>query len=217
MSSQERTASLETELCAWRINSQLYPGWLIAPYQTRDRVWQHTRYWLDAAIQSGESWSSCQVIILWRELSWRLESCLQLVPDQAVRRLQCAVDGVGDNHGTEELMFDVEPLQEETWPRELRLSSRELREDWIECMLALLQSYRLRPDLTAFQKITDRLRSADYLSQNQQCHMSYQSCLVALAELDREESDIASGDVARGSGRSVLAGKESRSVFGARR
>ena len=188
MSSQERTASLETELCAWRVNRQLYPGWIIAPYQTRDRVWQHTRYWLDAAIQSGESWSSCQVIILWRELSWRLESCLQLVPDQAVRRLQCSVDSVGDNHGTEELMFDVEPLQDETWPRELRLSSRELREDWIECMLALLQSYRLRPDLTAFQKITDRLRSADYLSQNQQCHMSYQSCLVALAELDREKA-----------------------------
>ena len=188
MSSQEKTASLGTELCAWRINRQLYPGWLIAPYQTRDRLWQHTRYWLDAAIQSGESWSASQVIILWRELAWRLECCLQLVPDQAVRRLQCAVDSVEDNCRTEQLMFDVASLQEETWPRELRLSSSELREDWIECMLALLQSYRLRPDLAAFQKITDRLRSLDYLSQNQQCHMSYQSCLVALAELDRERA-----------------------------
>ena len=190
MSSQQNAASLRNELCTWNVNRQLYSGWLIAPHQTRDNIWRHSRYWFDSAIQAGESWSSSQVIILWRELAWRLETCLQIVPDQAVEQLQRAVDSVEENHETGELMFDVQSLQEETWPDELKLSANELREGWIECMLALLQSYRLRPDLIAFQKIADRLHALDYLSQNQRCHISYQTCLVALAEMDRERATV---------------------------
>ncbi len=188
MISQEKTVALQTELCAWRFNRQLYPGWLIAPYQTRDRVWLHTRYWLDYAIESAKNWPSAQVIILWRELAWRLETCLQLVPDQALEGLRCALDGVGEYEDAGCLKFDVRSLQEESWPRELRLKSQQLREDWIECMLVLLQAYRLRPDLTTFQDIAEQLHSLDYLSTNQKCQLLYQSCLVALAELDRDRA-----------------------------
>lgn len=188
MSTAQEKATLKSELCAWRVNRQLYPGWLVAPYGTRNRVWHHSRYWLDPAIDAGESWPSTQFIILWRELAWRLETSLQLVPDQAATGLRRAVDDVGGNHKVGELKFDVGALKEDTWPKELRLSPGELREDWIECMLVLLRSYRLRPDLSAFQEIADRLHSLDYLSQNQRCHISYQACLVALAELDREKA-----------------------------
>ena len=188
MSSAETTATLKSELCAWRVNRQLYPGWLVAPYGARNRVWHQSRYWLDFAIEAGEIWSSPKLIILWRELAWRLETCLQLVPDQAVSGLRRAVDDVVESQEDGELKFDLHSLKEENWPKELRLSFGELREAWIECMLVLLQSYRLRPDLSAFQEITDRLSSIDYLSQNQKCHVSYQSCLVALAELDRESA-----------------------------
>lgn len=138
-------------------------------------------------MESTETWSSSQTIILWRELSWRLETCLQFVPDQAVDMLQLAVDSVETNRLSSELLFDIQTLQEGSWPKELSISPKELREDWIECMLALLVSYRIRPNLTSFKKVTDRLHTLEYLTNNQQCQMLYQSCLVALAEMDREK------------------------------
>ena len=184
----DKMPALRKELCVWRANRQLYPGWLIAPYQTRDKIWQHSRYWLDLAIQSGQEWSSSQVVILWRELSWRLETSLQLVPDEAVQPLQHAVDSVHGSHETDDFLFDIPSLDEDTWPKEMKLPSQEVREDGIECMLTLLQSYRYRPDLVAFQELVERLHALEYLSQNQRCQVLYQSCLVALAEMDREKA-----------------------------
>ena len=190
MGSNENMTSLQNELCVWRANRLLYPGWLIAPYQTRDKIWLRSRYWLDLAIEAGESWPPSQVVILWRELSWRLETCLQLIPDEAVNSLHRAVDSVERNDETGEFLFDVRSLRDMTGPNELKLPSQELREAWIECVLALLLSYRFRPDVVAFQGIAERLYALEYLSQNQRCQVLYQSCLVALAEMDREKATL---------------------------
>ena len=190
MDATAQMASLRNELCVWRSNRRLYPGWLIAPYQTRDTLWRRTRYWLDLATQAGEEWTSSQALVLWRELAWRLETCLHLVPDNAVNALRNSIEGVERHQETREPIFEIESFMDENWPVELKLSSQELQEDWIECMLSLLLSYRFRPDLSAFQTIVERLNELEYLSQNQECEVLYQSSLVALAEMDRETATL---------------------------
>ena len=54
---------LREQLCYWRHNRRLYPGWLIAPYQTRDKVWLNTKYWVDTAFAIQDDWSCVQQLV----------------------------------------------------------------------------------------------------------------------------------------------------------
>ena len=177
---------LVEQICAWRHNRRLYPGWLIAPYQTREKVWTNTRGWLKVAVGAVETWPSAHSILLWRELSWRFGICLQVFPNGIIDLIQKATDDIGERFVHSNSGEQVGLVASNGWPDSLIPSSMELREDWIECNLVQLGGFRIRPDIDAFQTLADTLLNLEFLSQDQRSCVLYHSCLAALSELDRE-------------------------------
>lgn len=181
---------LREQLGCWRHNRRLYPGWLIAPYQTRDRVWLNTEYWIDTAIAVQDDWSFVQQLVLWRELAWRLQLCLQVLPSHALPVLRRVVDS---NEVHEVLTKERESLAQyfssfDNWPTELHQKPEELREDWVALQLVYLAACRIQPDIECFNRLRDLLIRCEYLTQDQTSEVSYHSCLQAIAEFDRERA-----------------------------
>lgn len=181
--------ALKAELHAWRHNRHLYPGWLLAPYQTREKIWNNTKHWLGVAIAANSAWSDPQLLVLWREITWRLGICLQIVPDEALDTIRNIVgkweDLIHDSEEADDREFFPET---EGWPSEFLSNNQELRESWLACKLALLQGYCIRPDIVAFEEIENQLYVTPHLSEDQHCFVLYQSCLRAMAELDSERT-----------------------------
>lgn len=181
---------LREQLCHWRHNRHLFPGWLIAPYQTRDKIWLNTKYWIDTAISVHDNWSSVQQLVLWRELAWRLQLCLQVLPQRSLDLLRNIIES---DEVQEILKKNQKSLAQyfskmDDWPVELRPESNELRQDWIAVQLVYLAACRIQPDIEYFNKLRDSLIHYEYLSQDQVSEISYQSCLQAIAEFDRERA-----------------------------
>ena len=181
---------LREQLGYWRHNRRLYPGWLIAPYQTRDKVWSNTKYWIETAIAVQDDWSLVQQLVLWRELAWRLQLCLQVFPSHALHVLRRIVDS---NEVHEVLKKEKKALalyfsSIDDWPTELHQKPDELREDWVAIQLVYLAACRIQPDIECFNRLRDSLMQCEYLTQDQKSEVSYQSCLQAIAEFDRERA-----------------------------
>ena len=184
---KNRTERLLNELSVWRHNRLLYPGWVLAPYQVRDQVWLHTKYWVDTAVAVEQNWLPGQLLVLWRELSWRLNLCLQLIPSSAFATLQRIVDNnviLDAIQDRSTALVELFP-HDNSWPEDLRFETATLRQEWIACALQYLSASRVRPDIEGFEKSIATLVNIGGLTQDQQCALSYQRCLHALAELNR--------------------------------
>lgn len=184
-----RLQALKGQLHAWRHNRALYPGWLLAPYQTREKIWGNTKRWLGVALEANGVWSQQQLLVLWRELTWRLAICLQVVPDDAldqIRRIVDELEELDDDSG----VVDVAEFfpTKEGWPKNFAATAQELRDCWLACKFALLQGYRIRPNIEAFKEIESQLYAMRELSGDQQCFVLHQSCLCAIAELDTDRT-----------------------------
>ena len=181
--------ALKEELPAWRHNRSLYPGWLLAPYQTREKLWNNTKHWLSVAIAANATWSERQVLVLWRELTWRLGICLQIVPDEVLDTIRRIVEELGDwtHDGVKVDVGEIFPVTE-GWPGDFAPAAQEVQECWLACKLALLQGYRIRPDIEAFEEVENQLYAIRELSVDQRCFVLYQSCLRAMAELDTDRT-----------------------------
>ena len=183
--------ALKHEVYVWRHNRLLYPGWLLAPYQTREKIWNNTKHWLDVAISANSVWTEPQLLVLWRELSWRLRTCLQILPDEALDEIREIVDKWWDCRRDSGVEGGREFFPKaEGWPKDFEPRNQELRECWLACKFALLQGYRMRPDIAAFEEIESQLYGMPQLSGDQHCFVLYQSCLRAMAELDRDRAQL---------------------------
>lgn len=184
---EEVEEQLIEALDAWRHNRELYPGWLIAPAETRLQLWRRTSDRI-FGLEVADDWSAARQLVLWREIAWRLEACLLPLPDENVNRIQGVLDHLrgilfeqGDN--SPPLFFD-----DESWPKSLSPSRSELRQDFLALQLRLLRSYRVRPNIEVFERCASDVERIARSSPDTIAHLQYQRCLRALAELDRENA-----------------------------
>lgn len=185
----DENAELISALVAWRHNRRLYPGWLVAPSETRARVWRTTQEWLFGLTKRfglgvSDDWSAPQQLVLWRELAWRCETSLCPLPDEYVDHIQSVLDHL------REVLFgqgDGKPplfKEDVNWPETLSPSASELRKDFQAVQLSLLRSYRLRPDVEAFERCALDIERISGGASVASPDLQYQRCLRALAELD---------------------------------
>ncbi|MDB5318342.1 MAG: hypothetical protein JWO24_4186 [Rhodospirillales bacterium] len=72
----ERVAELAEATTAWATNRMRYPGWLVAPKEVRDRVWQGTSLWLGSVSVLLEAMPPRERLLALGEVLWRLDLCL---------------------------------------------------------------------------------------------------------------------------------------------
>lgn len=60
---------------SWKHDRELYPGWIVAPEDVRERVWVDTSHWIGHISDLTNEWSEPARLLLLHELNWRLELC----------------------------------------------------------------------------------------------------------------------------------------------
>lgn len=60
----------------WRFEREHYPGWVIAPVDTRRTIWSGTEHWIYSLVNLSKEWSPIDRIRVFREINWRLNTAL---------------------------------------------------------------------------------------------------------------------------------------------
>ena len=60
----------------WQFERNRYPGWVIAPEDTRRTIWTETEHWIDSLMDLSKAGSSIDRIRVFREINWRLNTAL---------------------------------------------------------------------------------------------------------------------------------------------
>jgi len=167
----------------WSHNRRLYPGWLIAPHEVRERIWHSTRWWIGATVSASQRVEADEGLWLLYELNWRLErSLLPMFEDVAAAAEKVLLTwcrGADDAKGPAcvELPSDV--------PDEALAKPRPpIRTMWKELAFAVLRFHREERHRDAFGTWLDRAAKAEPLSEDERARVCYERALHALSDLD---------------------------------
>jgi hypothetical protein len=166
---------------AWAANHQLYPGWIIAPYQNRRTVWSYNQFWVKPALESLQHLPHDKRLELLDELNWRLETALvPLLPDVA-----SAINGC---------LEDINPF-----PQALQLPAASVSlspqnvgtfdwvgtsGSWLRLAFAIVRYYREEREHSKYEQWANRLQLVLTDDPEGKQRLCYERCLVALGSMD---------------------------------
>jgi hypothetical protein len=168
------------ECKAWEHNRKLYPGWLIAPPQNRDRVWLTTVGWVNKIQQQLPKMDLPDQIIVLRELNWRLERCLIPIWRELAVQMEQTLNAVNPfprvltNNAP--LTQHPDNLKKLNWPN--------IQAAWAELSHALLRFYRENLNRQEFDRCLARTKQLEPEFPILHSKLMYQRCLYAVSEMD---------------------------------
>ncbi|QIN78292.1 hypothetical protein GBA65_06945 [Rubrobacter marinus] len=176
---EQLTEVLET----WRRQRLEYPGWAVAPYVVRSKLWPETQFWIDPILRSlGELPAPRNLEILY-EFNWRLEKALiplfNVWSEKIVEVLTSFnpfPDLVGIDGAT------VTPRREE----HAELDWASIAEWWVELSFAVIREAREDQDDSKFRLWMDRLDDVVGHGTEWRSRWFYEDCLFHLYRFDQE-------------------------------
>lgn len=168
---------------AWSAERRQYPGWLVAPYDTRRVLWGQTISWVNR-IPGDENHEEKTFLDLeyLAELCWRLQSCLIPLDERIAARCRKAISEYWPLHGkppTDKVKFSMADKQYRDVPW------LKLRSQWIALHLYLLRHYREEGWDADWTEVYRSIRRGyRYLSSEERQRLGYESCLFYLFTLD---------------------------------
>jgi hypothetical protein len=157
---------VQNEITIWQHNRSLYPGWVVAPREIRERVWMYTERWIEPILSClGEIPVNSRLQAL-DALNWRLEVCL--VP--LTSRIADPID---------QILREADPSNLQTLP-----GGSTLQASWLRLALARLRYAREMDDATGFDFWLSQLRSLVAEFSWLDSKLLYERCLYALSLLD---------------------------------
>lgn len=117
----------------WRSQRLEYPGWLVAPQISRDRVWNGTKYWREFIVNGSEQFTPQERMCVLRELTWRLDVCLMSLWTSEADLMCTLLESVNPFPSTLDLPgATVVDLG----------SGKDLSETWVELAFAIVRTAR---------------------------------------------------------------------------
>ena len=136
--------------------------------------------------QAREVWSEPELLVLYHEVFWRLNLCLQIPPEEILVNVPAVLDSLEGEvrEGVEtESFFSLN-----TWSKELALGAADFREAWLTPALQVLRRARIQQDIENFDRRLSSIKSLGIDSSDLQSALAYEQCLFALAEADYEQT-----------------------------
>ncbi len=183
--------ALLDQLQTWRYNRTLYPGWLIAPEQVRERLWRQTQGWIPAIVQQLAALNIQQQLEALFELNWRLEAAFipiwnNLIP--AYKQVHEAINpfpkDISDLPSATIVLSDA-TSSEVDWSA--------VRERWLAVTFGLLRYYREERQAEAFEALHARLGQISNMDGDSKARWCYERCLFAFGEMDDASAFDATG------------------------
>jgi hypothetical protein len=176
--------ALLAEARVWAHNRASYPGWLVAPEEVRDRIWQRTQNWLWHFLQHRAALPPGEELAVLAELNWRLETALCPIWNDLVPAYRRVVD-------------DINPFPDEITDRGAattvltdgagrEVDRAKVRAQWLPLAFGLLRYYREERQAEAFEELHARLARVTDPDPDLRARWCYERCLLALGEMDDE-------------------------------
>lgn len=164
----------------WRFERDQYPGWVIAPEDTRKTIWAETEYWIDPLINLSKEWSATDRLRIFREINWRLNTALVPLLQDVRKIFEAAVKETFD------LFQASNPLAQKTiLSSDNNMVGAELADGWFEIMFSLLRDAREDYDSDRWQSLRKMIEEIGqrYSKHSDKC--LYEEALWAVWNGDR--------------------------------
>ena len=136
----------------WRFERARYPGWLVPTDEMRSLLWQETRSRIADLVRVAKDWPPAERILLYREILWRIETCMLPLDTSLMEPFETAIDD----------LFPV--LTNETYSetsdkatRFTDVSDTEVPESWLEVAFALLRDAREAFDSDRWNALKEKI------------------------------------------------------------
>jgi hypothetical protein len=170
-----RLAQLVEVSGRWRFNRRLYPGWVVAPRETREILWWSTKDWIMPVIEALRAAAGEAELLVASELVWRMETSLVPLFTDMIEPLN-------------QLLRSIDPRtikQEEGATTEQGSGDlADPQEAWIHLGLALLRSAREDGNIENFGHWAEALSAYFHERTGLDSRIRYERCLLALYRLD---------------------------------
>lgn len=174
-------AELKDIVAQWKKQRENYPGWLILPYQNRQKLWQFTQYWIKFLPGNATLPPGLDILYAY-ELIWRLEKCLMPLLsnlDTFARAVLTKYWPIVDQKPLAPHRFDArnENPRVQHW--------EDIRKAWIEISLSLLRFYREEGKTESWRQMYTQLKGlSEFLSKDQLEFLHYENYLFHLFSLE---------------------------------
>jgi hypothetical protein len=174
------------EVQVWRHNRSVYPGWLIAPEPTREKLWRQIQNAVQRYLRQQSTMSLHQELELLFELNWKLETALAPLWPELITRYKHVLVSINP--------FPIEITDLPAAATELKdendrvVDSSIIRQQWVALALGLLRFHREERELVEFEVIHQRLGRIRDMEADARARWCYEKCLFSLAEMDDESA-----------------------------
>ena len=163
----------------WKQARETYPGWIIAPHDTREHLWNFTHYWIEPVLHQGDQLGPKAHLLLLHELNWRLEHGLVPLFLDWTKKIENVLNQINIK------TFSDEPPA--TAAEHFSAGAPELEEAWLNLAFAVAREAREDFDKKRHDDWMQRIlpmaqQKPDWLSR-----WHYESCLHSLWRLDPKE------------------------------
>ena len=175
-------AKMRERVQRWQYQRLTYPGWIVAPPESRWRLWHATRPWLSRYPSIDDVPRFVDLCFAF-ELAWRMEMCLCPILDHQIEPIEATIDRYLDSGDDSEHPYDS--VDNDTGTIAQQYPRITIREMCHYLMLVTMRYYRVKGMLEQWRRANRRLLDvASDLSPEHRARYFYERALAALFELD---------------------------------
>ncbi len=180
MNRQDMRQQVKDLVDTWKNIRELYPGWLVAPTETWEAVWENTGPWKSRLLDNLRYLPLPLQLRLLYELNWRFELCLMPIGGDFAADIDRTLKQINpfeypDLPGTKIRSVTATP-KNWSWPDD--------QNAWVDLAFALLRFARESQDNALFEKWKNFLEKIEPEFPRIHSRLRYESCLFFLGQMD---------------------------------
>jgi len=162
------TETLQKLRVRWQREREMYPGWIVAPEETRSALWRRTKEWLHPVLEVSKSWQSTERVRLFQELAWRLNVSMVPMFSEMVEPFTQALFEIFNNESITQTF-----------------ANPEITNAWLTVAFALWRDARESYDLDLWSKWKDQVDRVIRFDQTWIDRRNYEVALYSMWDVDR--------------------------------
>lgn len=179
-----KVENLKNQYEIWRQKRLEYPGWVVAPKENREELWEYTENWIEPVLDSIKNLTQPEKIFLLYELNWRLEKSLIPLATNWVEKMIPIIEIFNPYPRLVEvenaiLRSDKEEFKELDW--------KLISEQWVELVFSIIRNAREDQDEERFHLWMNRIGKVAKQQIEWQSRYFYEQCLFYLFNFDQEK------------------------------
>jgi hypothetical protein len=169
----------------WKNKRLEYPGWIIAPRESREKLWEHTKYWIEPILENINELSPPDDLFLLYELNWRLEKTLTPLFISWIKKIIPVINVY--NPYPQYIEYESENQINPNKNEYEQLNWEHISKCWVQLVFALAREAREDLDRERFERWLQKLEKIIEQKTEWKARWFYEKCLFSLFEFNQDE------------------------------